>query len=161
MQDKDVESSSSDMKIWEDHPIESYINNSMMTTHEYRFDEFDKKVLNSVASKINRDTGEIRYVFNWLKIGTAIMEEAVISVKTKSIPGINPIESIRKGKIARRKTKVLKEFYIENIQSGKYQMELVKACKGRDDPDKVNEAIVDYLRMLMGDLERRLDNCGV
>ncbi len=156
MRDEDTGNCSSDVKIRENHPVEDYIKNSMMSICEYELDEFDKKILSSVAVDIDADTGEVHTKYQWLKIGKIIMEEAAKSARTHSIPSINPIKSIREGKATRRRTKALREFYREYIQSGEYQKELVKACQKKDDPDKVCEAIIDYLKMLRSDLERRM-----
>lgn len=158
MQEKYMENSVDNIEIWKNNPVEEYINNSLIPAGEYELIEFDKKVLNSISVDIDKNTGKVRKTrFAWDKIGKAMMEEITIYASAKKIPHINPIKNIAVAIEARKRTKILEEFYSEYISSGKYQAELVKACECTSDPEEIYDTIVIYLKGLKGDLERRLE----
>lgn len=140
---------------WENNPVRNYINNSMMSVERHELTEFDKKILRFIAVDIDKDTGKVHTTFQWSEIAKAIVEETAIYTKAKKVPHINPIKNIKAGRAARRRTKALKEFYLEHIQSGKYRAELEEACKNADS-EKVYDTIVSYLKLLKSDLERRM-----
>lgn len=150
-----TENDNGDIMTWEKNPVRGCINNSMMTVDRHELTELDKKVLRSIAVDIDKDTGEVHTTVQWWQIAKIIVEETVRYAELKKMPHINPIKNIKAGREARRRTKVLKEFYLEHIQSGKYQAELAEIC-AKMDPEKAYDTIINYLKLLKSDLERRM-----
>lgn len=156
VQDKYMGNNGNDITIWGNNPVEDFVNKKMLPDTEDELTIFSRRILSAITVDIDKDTGKTRTTFQWTKIGLAIAEETAGYAKQKRVPHINPIENIKEGKAARRRAKVYKEFYLNHIQSGRYQTQLAEICESCESPEKIDDAIKFYLKELKSELENEL-----
>ncbi|MCM1056251.1 MAG: hypothetical protein NC517_01390 [Firmicutes bacterium] len=145
------------VEIWENNPVENYINNSLIPVDERELIEFDKKICDVIGVEVDEETGKLHIKYSWHEIAGIIIGEAAKYARAKKGLRINPIDNIKTGIKARRQEKVIKEFYLKYFQSRKYQNELEKECMQIEDPNKVYDVIITYLKGLKSILESDLE----
>lgn len=155
-----MEKSDNKLTKWEESSVNRELDALIIDENEKRLTKFDQEIASYVVVNIDEKTGRASAQCDWFKIVGAIKNEVIFCVKTRTRPSVfHPIKNIKAGIEAKKKTIIWNEFYLEFIQSGQYQAELIKACeKYEDDPDKMNNQIVTYLKGLRIELKKRLDN---
>lgn len=160
MQEMYMEKNDNRLTKWEESSVKRELDVFVIDEDEKKLTKFDQEIAGYVDVKIDEKTGRTSAKYNWFKIVGAIEKEVILCAKTcNQLSVFHPIKNIKEGIEARKKTKILEKFYLENIQSGVYQAELIKACeKYEDDPDKMDNQIRTYIKMLKKDLEKKIDN---
>jgi len=155
-----MEKSDSKLTKWEESSVNRELNLIIIDENEKRLTKFDQEIASYVVVNIDEKTGRASAQCDWFKIVGAIKNEVILCTVTRTRPSVfHPIKNIKAGIEAGKKTKIWEEFYREYIQSGLYQAELIKACeKYEDDPDKMNNQIVAYLKLLSKNLKKKMED---